>query len=59
MKLVYGESEHKLTWKDASFASGLTLTVGGLAASFGWGILLASAGVALMVAPFLRMETPA
>lgn len=56
MKLVHGEREYKLTWRDGSVAVGATLFVSGLAASFGWGIVIASVGAALVALPFVRVS---
>lgn len=56
MKIVHGEVEWKLTWRDGSVAAGTLLLVSGLAASFGWGIVIASVGAALVALPFVRVS---
>lgn len=59
MKLVIGSREFKLTWKDGCVVGGGSLVVMGLWMSFGFGILLASAGALVAAVPFLRVESAA
>lgn len=58
MKIVYGEHEHKITWRDGCVAGGGVLMLGGLCASFGFGIVVAIAGAVVASVPFLRLERP-
>ncbi len=55
MKLVVGQREYNLTWRDGVFAGGLLLVAAGLGYAFGWGVVAAAGGGGLMLAS--RMES--
>lgn len=57
MKIVIGEREHKLTWRDGTFLGGVAVALGGLGFAFGWGIVVASVGAGMIVASRLQVAT--
>lgn len=58
MKLVHGEREYNLTWRDGCWLAGALLFIGGLSVSFGWGIVVAAVGAAVFMAPLVVVEKP-
>lgn len=55
MKLIHGDRQYDLTAWDGCFAGGACLFVGGLAAAFGWAVLVATVGAGMMLVPFIKL----
>lgn len=55
MKLVIGEKDFKLGWRDGCFAVGVMLISTGLIISLGWGMMLAAVGILLCMLPYLSL----